>query len=186
MKTPFSWPSAGLVLVMPGGVEAGEAQRQAADLAAQLAADLSLALQPLLADPGLDPNQQLAALTALPSGWLLPLGLDPGADLLVAGRPVGCWAEALAAWRQPTLLVLPAALAGQGGHRAYHALLQQAGVPLLGLVQLGGPWCAAARREDRLPWLGWWPGDPYDTSLLIALQSRWRQLSSAMADPAQA
>ena len=28
-------------------------------------------------------------------------------------------------------------------------------MPLLGLIQWGGPWLAADRRRDGLPWLGW-------------------------------
>jgi hypothetical protein len=67
----------------------------------------------------------------------------------------GSWAEALGAWRQPTVLLIPAAAAASGPAAAYHALLKLQGVPLLGLIQWGGPWQAGDRRRDGLPWLGW-------------------------------
>ncbi len=168
-----------LVLTSPGGV--------AAAAAAALAAALELPLQPALADPALDPAVALAA-CAEGAGGLLPLALDPGAWL----GPAGSWAEALGAWRQPSLLLVPAAaLAGPAA--AYSALLAAAGVPLLGLVQLGGPWDGAARRGDGLPWLGWLPlaeaapasaaageaaGEPALAALELArrLRRRWRDL----------
>ena len=98
-----------------------------------------------------DPPQLLAAASEQPGPWLWPLAGDPGAFL----GDQGCWAEALGAWRQPTLLLIPAAAASTGPAVAYHALLERQGVPLLGLIQWGGPWQAADRRRDGLPWLGW-------------------------------
>ena len=60
------------------------------------------------------------------------------------------------------MLLIPAAAAATGPAAAYHALLQRQGVPLLGLIQWGGPWLAGDRRRDGLPWLGWLanPQDP--------------------------
>ena len=104
-----------------------------------------------------DPPQLLAAASEQPGPWLWPLAGDPGAFL----GDQGCWAEALGAWRQPTLLLIPAAAASTGPAAAYHALLERQGVPLLGLIQWGGPWLAADRRRDGLPWLGWL-ADPQD------------------------
>jgi len=98
-----------------------------------------------------DPARLLAAASEQPGPWLWPLAGDPGAFL----GDEGCWAEALGAWRQPTLLLIPAAAASTGPAAAYAALLQRQGVPLLGLIQWGGPWLAADRRRDGLPWLGW-------------------------------
>jgi hypothetical protein len=98
-----------------------------------------------------DPPQLLAAASEQPGPWLWPLAGDPGAFL----GDQGCWAEALGSWRQPTLLLIPAAAASTGPAAAYHALLERQGVPLLGLIQWGGPWLVADRRRDGLPWLGW-------------------------------
>lgn len=162
-----------LVLTAPGGV--GPAA------AAALAAALALPLRAAVTDPGLDPAVVLAAL-AEGDGGVLPLALDPGAWL----GPAGSWAEALGAWRQATLLLVPVAeLAGPAA--AYRALLAAAGVPLLGLVQLGGPWDGAARRGDGLPWLGWLPlqepaapaAGPTDAApveLVQVVRRRWREL----------
>ena len=168
-----------LVLAAPGGVTP--------PAAAALAAALALPLQAAVADPARDPAAVLAAL-AEGAGALVPLGLDPGAWQ----GPAGSWAEALGAWRQPTLLLVPAGgLAGLAA--AYRALLAAAGVPLLGLVQLGGPWDGAARRGDGLPWLGWLPlegpggsgeepgatADEPAVALAETLRRRWRELAEA-------
>lgn len=191
--------AAGLVLVAPGSTLAGPAGRQ---LAARLAEPLGLwLLSEQAVQAALGPEQGarwatdpagvlsylsgLAELPPLEPGWLLPLPLDPGADLAASG----CWADALAAWRQPALLLLPAAMPGQapqasGLARAYGALLRSAGVPLLGLVQLGGFWDPDARRQDGLPWLGWLPADDAQPDVrddaLEALRQvcrrRWRAL----------
>ena len=83
-------------------------------------------------------------------GGLVALEIDPG--LALPGG--GSWAEALGAWRQPCVLVIGADQLACGWPAAGTALLQRWGVPLLGLVQWGGPWDGAARRGDGLPWLG--------------------------------
>jgi hypothetical protein len=65
------------------------------------------------------------------------------------------------------------------------ALLTQQGVPLLGLVQWGGPWDAPRRRREQLPWLGWltpeqagFDGDAAGLRLALrqALGLRWHAL----------
>jgi hypothetical protein len=176
-----AWPSSGLVLVAPGGVSPGDGSRLAC----------WLGLRPLAcaADQQGDPHGALAQLAAEAQGWLLPLGLDPGAEL---AQP-GCWSEALGAWRQPVLLQLPASEAGSGLARAYAALLATAGVPLVGLVQLGGPWQPERRRVDGLPWLGWLPTEaPLAGSLeeeavealRLHLLARWQLSSARGAEPA--
>lgn len=173
MKSSQQWPGPGLVLVAPAGVSV------AADQA--LAQLLQLECLPPLRDPQADPAIALAALAQRPgpAAWLQPLGLDPGAWL----GPGGAWADALGAWRQPTLLVVPGAAAGSGPAAAYRALLALAGVPLVGLVQWGGAWRPGERRSDGLPWLGWLPaadgeGDQAD---LAALRHhclvRWQALA---------
>ena len=120
-----------------------------------LAAALELPLRPL--DNPDAPIQCLEGLLTPPeaadAGWLAPLGLDPGLPLPSAG----CWAEALGAWRQPCLLLLRGEELDTGRPAAATALLRQWGVPLLGLVQWGRPWCPSERRGDGLPWLGWLP-----------------------------
>lgn len=183
-------PPAGLILLAPAGL-AGLA---AIDPCARLAALLGLRLlePPALPaiGPGDDPAAVLAALAQQPPGWLLPLPLDPGEPL----QAPGCWADALAAWRQPALLLLHAGWPPAGAPRAYHALLAGAGVPLLGLVQLGGPWQPQPRRGDGLPWLGWLPapadrgGEPEaaaaaEDALRELVLRRWRGLSAARPHP---
>lgn len=115
-----------------------------------------------------DPPQLLAAASEQPGPWLWPLAGDPGAFL----GDQGCWAEALGAWRQPTLMLIPAAAASTGPAAAYHALLERQGVPLLGLIQWGGPWLAADRRRDGLPWLGWL-ADPQDPAASQDQDQAW-------------
>ena len=69
------------------------------------------------------------------------------------------WAPLLAAWRVPALLVLPDA-ARMGVDAALHAaLLEQQGVPLLGLLQVGGDWDGWATLQERgvdLRFIGCW------------------------------
>lgn len=120
-----------------------------------LAAALALPLRGLSCAE--QPNDAMAVLHAptadADSGWLAPLPLDPGLPL----PGVGCWAEALGAWRQPSLLLLRGDELDTGRPAAAVALLRQWRVPLLGLVQWGAPWCENERRDDGLPWLGWLP-----------------------------
>jgi hypothetical protein len=187
-KPLSSWPSAGLVLLEPGGVSGDASGGGSGGLAQRLAALLELRPLACPVERQRDAHQLLNDLAREPEGWLLPLALDPGAAL-----PGGdCWAEALAAWRQPALLLLPALQAGAGPDRAYAALLEAAAVPLLGLVQLGGPWQSQSRRADRLAWLGWLPGSPgapggeeelAEQQLRLVLQARWRLSSARAAEP---
>lgn len=101
---------------------------------------------------GEDPDPLLAALAKNPDPVLLRLAGDAAAE-----RPDGAgWLEALAAWRQPTLLVAAPSADGTipGVVPAYAALCTSLRVPLLGLVQLGGVWRPERRRRDGLPWCG--------------------------------
>ena len=185
MQSPQSWPGDGLVLVAPGGLATPAFSGPEPGPAERLAALLGLRRLPLALSAADDPSVVLQGLSREPSGWLLPLSLDPGQDLAVPG----CWAEALGAWRQPVLLLVPpvaSAGAAAGAARAYHALLQAAGVPLLGLVQVQGTWQPEQRRCDGLPWLGWLApeGDPEpDVALRAAATARWRAVSAARPDP---
>ena len=95
------------------------------------------------------PPEALADLLTAPGPWLAPLPLDPGLAMAQ-----GSWAEALGAWRQPTLLVVDHGQLPTGIPAAATALLQRWSVPLLGLIQWEGSWDASARRRDGLPWLG--------------------------------
>ncbi len=115
-----------------------------------LAQALQLPWQPAL-EPLQDPDPALAALAQGAAGpGLAALGVDPGLAL-ADGQ---CWAQALGAWRQPTLLLLEADQLHTGAAAATCALLRQHGVPLRGLIQWGEPWQPEQRRREGLPWLG--------------------------------
>ena len=74
----------------------------------------------------------------------------------------GSWLEALGAWRQPTILMVAPLPSGEipGVAPAYVALCAVLDVPLIGVLQLGGPWNLSLRRSDGLPWFGLLPDDP--------------------------
>ena len=132
------------------------------------------------------PQQAMAQLSRCPDPWLAALPLDPGLGLDSGGS----WAELLGAWRQPSLLVLDHIQLATGLPAAGTALLQRWQVPLVGLIQWGGPWNPVARRQDGLPWLGCLAGQPAeqvdssgvslteveDETLGLRLRWRWAQL----------
>jgi hypothetical protein len=119
-----------------------------AAVAGRLATAADLTLREILWPQ--NPQESLAQLAEGRTGWLAALPIDAGLPLPVGGS----WAEALGAWRQPTLLVLGGDQLATGVPAAATALMRQCGVPLLGLVQAGGDWQAGERRRDGLPWLG--------------------------------
>jgi hypothetical protein len=137
-------------VVVGSGLEASLRRPEcASERAAQrLARTLSLPHR-RIADPR-DPQGQLHQLQATGGGWLASLPLDPGHPL----EQGGTWAEALGAWRQPTLLVIGWPQLPSGAAAASVALLRHWRVPLLGVLQWGGSWNADQRRRDGLPWLG--------------------------------
>lgn len=189
-RDPLTKPAPSLVLLAcgtPASVDALQAQA-GPGLAAALALTWAAPLEPLLPD---------AALTALAPAALVPLPRDPGHPL-EDGRH---WAEVLGAWRQPALLLIDGAQLQTGLAAAAAALLQQWQVPSLGLVQVGGAWDGDQRRQEGLPWLGWWPAaavapaeqlplappqglqpeEDAQAALLLALRRRWRQQQAALA-----
>ena len=133
------------------------------------------------------------SLTTVPSG-ASPAGIlknNPAATGLVrlsgdAAQPTpegdASWLQALADWRQTVLLLTTSDGDGAipGTAPAYAALCRELHVPLLGLVQLQGPWNGPARRRDGLSWLGWIPDDhhPDQTACLDALALRLQLRSS--------
>ena len=68
-----------------------------------------------------------------------------------------------------------------GAAAAYAALCRELQVPLLGLVQLQGPWNGPARRRDNLSWLGWIPDEqhPKQSEYVDALARRLQLRSPA-------
>ena len=147
-----------LVLVSCGVAEAVVPRLQR--LAASLTARLGWRWIDLPAEPA---PAVFEALRAAPEsshaeGLLAWLPLDPGQWIVGCGT----WAEALGAWRQPVLVAVPAEAHRSGMAAALVALLHQEGVPLVGLIQIGGVWEPDHRRQDRLPWLGCWPQDVQD------------------------
>ncbi|MCT0224172.1 hypothetical protein [Synechococcus sp. CS-1328] len=152
------------------------------DQAPRLAAALALPLHTLA--PAACPQQALRQLEAIAGPWLAALPCDPGLLLVdPASAAANHWAEALGAWRQPTLLLLPADSLATGAPAATTALLRQWQVPLLGLIQGGGPWEAARRRGDGLPWLGWLPeaalheAELHEAVLPEAAEQEWTEQS---------
>jgi len=103
-----------------------------------------------------NPIETLASLSKEENGLVSLLG-DPGAYYLAGGS----WLEALAAWRQPTILMAATSLTGKlsGCASAYAALCESLAVPLVGIIQIGGDWDPVTRRLDGLPWCGWLPCD---------------------------
>ena len=97
-----------------------------------------------------------------------------------AARPTlqgdASWLQSLADWRQTVLLLTTADTDGAipGAAPAYAALCRELNVPLLGLVQLQGPWNGPARRRDGLSSLGWIPDEnhPDQAECLDALARR--------------
>jgi hypothetical protein len=169
----------GLVVVAhgPAGLVRGLLEQAAPELAAALA--LSWA-------GFLDAAEPHAALAGLPAG-LVALPEDPGRSLEAGGH----WAEVLGAWRQPAVVLLSAEQVESGLAPASAALLAQQAVPLLGLVQWGGPWEGAVRRREPLPWLGWLAPDQAEAdgdapglrlALCRAAQLRWCSLEADRAD----
>ena len=167
-------PVGPLVLVSPG-LEAELTDRLAL-AAPPLVRALGVALLPELA-PLQQPDQALARLEPAVAGGLACLGVDPGMAL-ADGRP---WAQALGAWRQPTLLLIDAAQLATGAAAATTALLQLHGVPLRGLIQWGEPWQPELRRLEGLPWLGaLGPDGPFDgVDLRLALAFQGERLGWA-------
>ena len=104
-----------------------------------------------------------------------------------AARPTpqgdASWLQSLADWRQSVLLLTTADSDGAipGTAPAYAALCRDLHVPLLGLVQLQGPWNGPARRRDGLSWLGWIPDQdhPDQAACLDALARRLQLRSPA-------
>ena len=151
---PSAGSGAGVILAAAGRRDRiATLQRAAAPRLAEL---FDLVLREL--PDGVDPTAALSSLRSgdpVPEGvraapWVAPLGLDPGVTL--AGG--GTWAEALGAWRQPTVVVLHHDQLETGRPAALAALLMRWEVPLLGLIQWGGTWQPQIRRSDHLPWLG--------------------------------
>jgi hypothetical protein len=153
------------VLVSPG--TATELASRWPQLTPPLAQALAMEMLPALA-PLHEPDRALGALvTSAAAPALAALPLDPGFSLADGS----CWAQALGAWRQPTLLVIAAHQLESGAAAATTALLRQHGVPLLGLIQWGDPWQLELRRRDGLPWLGALgaAGQPQGIDLRLAL-----------------
>ena len=121
-------------------------------------------------------------------GWLGVLSMDPGLPLEAGGG----WVDVLAAYCQPTLAFLTDCQLKTGLPAATTALMVQAKVPLIGLIQWGKHWDPLARRQDGLPWLGAmnpnhepateadrFADNPDEEALRLALRHRWSQIRSS-------
>ncbi len=104
---------------------------------------------------GEDPHKVLKSIRR--GNGLAQLTGDPASENFFGGS----WLEALAAWRQPTILMCSPSLSGDipGNAAAYVALCSVLSVPLVGIIQISGKWEPLRRRADGLPWCGWLPGD---------------------------
>ena len=130
--------------------------------------------------------EQLAAdaPAAAPAGgpWLLVT-----TELAAHHGPGTSWCAALAAFRRPLLLVVAPHPGWEGQARAYGALAQQNGIPLLGVASHGEPHAPHfdPALELGLPWLGCLPAGGPPTAqdrqeqiwrLRERLRFRWWQL----------
>lgn len=167
-------PAPPLVLVSCGPPEA-IAQRLPA-LAEDLASRLGWSLFPLGEGPDPQTLRSLQVAAGEVGGPLAILPVDPGRWMVGQGT----WAEALGAWRQPVLVVLPSMEHRSGTAAALVALLRQEGVPLVGLLQLGGDWSAEDRRRDGLPWLGCWPDRAQPGGVAADDPSLWDQAEATL------
>lgn len=169
-------------MVVGSGLEASFTTDGPTESAARcLAGTLGLSHHPIT-DPQ-SPHQQMGELQAAAGGWLASLPLDPGQSLSEGGT----WAEALGAWRQPTLLIIGSQQLSSGAAASTTALLRQWRVPLLGLLQWGGPWGPEMRRRDGLPWLGCLEDPAVDGAdsaeqLVDLLRRRWACLDLPRAE----
>lgn len=150
------------------------------ELGPLLACRLSLTPQPIDADatPQLVLHSIQAPAAPCPDDALLIVRIDPGVPLPGGG----CWAEALGAWRLPTLVLLGAEQLRTGWPAAATALLRHHRVPLVGLIQGGGPWVEEQRRQDGLPWLGHLDPDSEDREPLrsVVLDRCGRMVASLL------
>ncbi|MEB3199584.1 MAG: hypothetical protein VKK62_03520 [Synechococcaceae cyanobacterium] len=145
----------------------------AADLPAAVAPELArrLGAEWLRLDAEAAPAEALARLRAPGASHLAAIPHDPGLPLAVGGS----WAEALGAWRQPTLLLVACPHLASGLPAAATALLRQWQVPLVGLLQWDGPWSPQSRRADGLPWLGC-AAELDDAGLRLLVERRLQRL----------
>ena len=145
-----------LWLAHVAGVVSAPATADAAALLGQLQAVLGhTPLVPRRTDDPFAVLQQLEATSA--DRWLL-VTEEPAAHR-------GCgnhWCAAVAAFRRPLLLVVPAVAGWEGRARAYGALAQQTGVPLLGVASEGEwvPEGFSPSLDLGLPWIGTLPAEP--------------------------
>ena len=145
-----------LWLAHVAGVVSAPATADAAALLGQLQAVVGhTPLVPRRTDDPFAVLQQLEATSA--DRWLL-VTEEPAAHR-------GCgnhWCAAVAAFRRPLLLVVPAVAGWEGRARAYGALAQQTGVPLLGVASEGEwvPEGFSPSLDLGLPWIGTLPAEP--------------------------
>ncbi len=175
-------------VVVGSGLEASFHRPESASARAAQQLAQSLALPHRAINEPQFPQDQLQRLQASPEGWLASLPLDPGHPLEAGGT----WAEALGAWRQPTLLVIDGRQLPSGAAASTVALLRQWRVPLLGVAQWGGDWNPDQRRQDGLPWLGSLPEEGLEDreeserAMTTLLLRRWWDLDHPWSDPSGA
>lgn len=104
------------------------------------------------------------------SSWLLVTS-----ELAAHHGPGANWCTALAAFRRPLLLVVAPHPGWEGQARAYGALAQQSGIPLLGVTSHGEPHAPHFNPalELGLPWLGHLPTGDASTSEAWQEEQLW-------------
>ncbi|HRD41590.1 MAG TPA: hypothetical protein PLI52_02345 [Prochlorococcaceae cyanobacterium AMR_MDS_5431] len=145
-----------------------------------LSQQLSLMYQQV--NPTMDPYKIVKELQSKRLPRLVILMKDMSQTLGLSVR----WLKVLGATRQPCILLVSDTDSDSIGNNAaaHQALLHQHGIPLVGILQIGGIWNPIERRRDGLSWCGWWQGlqasseskEILELETIYSIRKRWSQV----------
>nr|YP_009531004.1 hypothetical protein PMNZ_773 [Paulinella micropora]AXY63693.1 hypothetical protein PMNZ_773 [Paulinella micropora] len=145
-----------------------------------LSRQLSLMYQQV--DPIMDPYKIVKELQSKRVPRLVILMRDMSQALGLSVK----WLKVLGATQQPCILLVSDPDSDSIGNNAaaHQALLEQHGVPLVGILQIGGIWNPIERRCDGLSWCGWWQGlkasseskEISELETIYSIRKRWSQV----------